>query len=342
MKRSSRPGASRGFSIVELMIALVLGLLVVGSALAIFLSNRQTYSATEGVGRAQENVRLAFELMSRDLRESGSTPCGNSVRTVSNVLNNPGTHWYDWQNAATGYDGATALGTIPFGTAKGNRIAGTAAVEVHSGTADGQKIASHNDAAGTFTMVSANHGFVAGDIVVACDYKRGAVFQVTGVAGKVLTYAAGAGAPGNSSIDLGGCLETECTPGKYQFQNTAIITRLGASRWYIGANGRTCAGVPCRSLYQQTVQSGAGSVAEEIAENVQDLQLSYLLNTNAQFYQNRLVTPAASYAAAIAAGAWDRVLAIRVAMRFTAPEQVNGQDITRTLTHVVTVRNQTI
>ena len=55
-----------GLSLVELMVALVLGLLVVGAAIGVFLSNRQTYTATESLGRVQENARVAFELMARD------------------------------------------------------------------------------------------------------------------------------------------------------------------------------------------------------------------------------------------------------------------------------------
>ena len=67
--RSAR-NAVRGLTLVELMIAMMLGLLVVGSATAIFISNRQTYRATEGLGRVQENGRMAFELMARDLRDT--------------------------------------------------------------------------------------------------------------------------------------------------------------------------------------------------------------------------------------------------------------------------------
>jgi hypothetical protein len=137
-------------------------------------------------------------------------------------------------------------------------------------------------------------------------------------------------------------MEAECTPGPYQFPNTALMTHLGASRWYIGANGRTCNGNPCRSLYQQTVLSGVASQPEEIAENVRDLQVSYLLNDNTLFYQNRQVTPATSYVNSVAANEWDRVLAIRLTVQVTGPEQVNGNDILRTITHTVTVRNQTI
>jgi len=336
----------QGFSIVELLIAMVLGLLVVGSALAIFLSNRQTYTATEGVGRTSENARLAFELMARDLRESGSTPCGNSRLTVSTVLNGAGTNWYDWQTAMTGYDGGVVMPGVAFGTTLRERIAGTDAVELHSGTAGGAKINQHNKwnvaSDGEFTMVNASHGYTAGEIVVVCDYQRGAVFQISSVAGDKIRYNTAGVTPGNANTKLGGCLETECTSDFYQFQNTALITRLGASRWFIGANGRTCNGVPCRSLYQQSVQSGVTSVAEEIAENVQDLQVTYLLNTNAQYYQDRKVTPAASYVNAVLPTEWDRVLAIRLTMQLAGPERINGNDIARTLTHTVTVRNQTL
>ena len=88
---------ARGLSLVELMIALMLGLLVLGSASAIFISNRQTYRATEGLGRVQENGRMAFEMMARDLREAGGHPCGNADRgepmRMGNLLQNPATRW---------------------------------------------------------------------------------------------------------------------------------------------------------------------------------------------------------------------------------------------------------
>ena len=335
--RPPQAAASRGFSLVELMIAIVLGMLVVGSALAIFLSNRQTYAATESLGRTQENARLAFELMARDLREAGSTPCGNSRRTVGSVLNPTANNWYAWGDAITGYDGAVALPGIAFGTGAGDRIAGTDAIEVHSGTAGGVKYASHNAGTGEFTMVTASHGFTVGDVAVVCDYARGAVFQVTGVAGAKITYAAGAGAPGNATASLGGCAESECTPGLYTFQPNGLISRLGASRWYIGANDRGG-----RSLWQQTVASGATSPPQEIAEGVDNLNITYLLNTNPDYFKNRVITPAAQYVDTVGADEWTRVLAVRLDLTLTGPDRVEGNTITRNLTHTVDVRNQNI
>ncbi|WP_242603149.1 PilW family protein [Xanthomonas vasicola] len=104
MKRA-RPSRSRmrGVTLIELMIALVLGLLVVGAAIGIFLANRRTYSATEGLGRVQENVRTAFELMARDVREASGNPCVNTV-PVANVLKTKASNWYtNWRSVTTRY-----------------------------------------------------------------------------------------------------------------------------------------------------------------------------------------------------------------------------------------------
>lgn len=328
-----------GFSLVELMIALVLGLIVVGSALAIFLSNRQTYTATESLGRTQENIRLAFELMSKDLRQAGSTPCGNSRRAVGNVLNGVAGSWYDWQSGIVGFDGGETMPGITVGTATGNRVAGTDAIALYAGNAMGAKVESNqvkSATEGEFVMTDADHGLVANEIVVACDYMRGAVFQINAVDTDTITYSTATATPGNASINLGGCLEAAgCAPGPYVFQDNAIITRLGASRWYVGVNDRGG-----RSLFLQTVQSGAGSTPEEIAEGVENLQVQYLLNTNANYFMDRVVTPAAAYTDTIAATDWDRVLAVRLVMSLVGPERVDGDTVDRTLTYTVNLRNQ--
>ena len=74
-RRASRVYA--GFGLIELMIAMVLGLLVLGAAIAIFQSNQRTFEANQGLNRIQENARVAYELMSRDIRAAGGSACSN-------------------------------------------------------------------------------------------------------------------------------------------------------------------------------------------------------------------------------------------------------------------------
>lgn len=77
---------SRGLSLVELMVALVVGLLLMAGTISIFLSNKQTYEITDDLSRLQENARFALETMLRDLRMSGNTGCGQRSVNFTNEV----------------------------------------------------------------------------------------------------------------------------------------------------------------------------------------------------------------------------------------------------------------
>src|SRR5690625_1736185 len=114
----------RGATLIELMIALLLGLVVVAAASGLFLTNKRVYASTETINRIQENTRVAFELMSRDVREAGGNPCGSSSM-LANQLTTGGSDW--WLNYRDGIRGYGAENPAP-GTV---RAAETHAVDLH-------------------------------------------------------------------------------------------------------------------------------------------------------------------------------------------------------------------
>ena len=67
-RRSGPPSSYlvRGVSLIELMIALLLGLVVSAAAGGIFLANKRVYASTETLNRIQENTRVSFEIMARE------------------------------------------------------------------------------------------------------------------------------------------------------------------------------------------------------------------------------------------------------------------------------------
>lgn len=73
---------AKGFTLVELMISLALGLLIIGGVLYVFLSSSQTFRMNEAQSRVQENGRFALELLAREIRHAGFNPtvefCGGS------------------------------------------------------------------------------------------------------------------------------------------------------------------------------------------------------------------------------------------------------------------------
>ena len=67
----------RGLTLVELMIAMLLGLFLLGGLLQIFISSKQTNRMQEGLSRLQENGRFAMDFMTRDIRLAGFMGCSN-------------------------------------------------------------------------------------------------------------------------------------------------------------------------------------------------------------------------------------------------------------------------
>jgi type IV pilus assembly protein PilW len=81
-----------GFTLVEMMIALVLGMVIIGALLAIFMSSKRTYSTTEAMSRMQESARFGAQFAARELRMAGystSTQLGILNRDLLFPANGP-------------------------------------------------------------------------------------------------------------------------------------------------------------------------------------------------------------------------------------------------------------
>lgn len=343
-----------GVTLVELMVALVLGLLVAGAAMSVFIANQRTYVAAENLGRLQETSRVAFELMARDIREAAVNDCGADLSQAANVLNAPGASWYtDVADGIRGYGSGTAFADAAFGTGEGDRVAGTEALELVAVDATRATIQAHVPTSARFGLNSVDHDLAVGDIAVACDPQHAAIFQVTGASPGVnanIVHQTGTGTPGNCSAGLG--LPTTCTPTgtAYRFgcafggtvagidcsleENrwSAFIARLQGLRWYVGCNGTAACSEPAgRSLYRSRLANDAGTLEvrnDEIADGVTGLSLRYL------------VEGGNGYVAADAVPEWSDVVAVSIEMQLTSLERVDGQHVVRTLDHVVALRSR--
>ncbi|CAA0126286.1 Uncharacterised protein [Halioglobus japonicus] len=63
--------SARGFSLVELMVAMLLGLIVAGGASAVYLASKQSMTETEQVAALSENGRFALQLIGNAARHIG-------------------------------------------------------------------------------------------------------------------------------------------------------------------------------------------------------------------------------------------------------------------------------
>ncbi|MGY0799084.1 PilW family protein [Lysobacter sp. A286] len=310
----------RGLSLIELMISMLIGLMVVGSAIGVFLSNQRTYRTTEALARVQENARVGFELMAREVREAGGNPCARNL-PVANILENSDDVWWStWANGVFGHDNGSYVDSV--GT--------TDAIDLMSAASNGVTITeTPSTTSANFKVNTNDHGFEVGDILMVCDYSQASIFQATNVNLSNVTVVHNAGgsvAPGNCTKGLG--LPVTCTANgspKIYDKNSKIV-EFKASRWFIAENGRGS-----RSLYRISMRTGAEQPKEEVAEGIQDMQVEYLTRD------------AVSYVDAPAVGVkWEDVVAVRITLTLLSNNNVGtgNQALERKIQHVVTLRNR--
>lgn len=102
-----------GVSLIELMVAMLLGLLVLAAVIQLFIGSKATYTANEAQARIQENGRFSIELLKREFREGGTHGFCAARMQITNHLNTGCSNYQDaifdpskafvgWEFAGTG------------------------------------------------------------------------------------------------------------------------------------------------------------------------------------------------------------------------------------------------
>jgi len=270
-----------GLTLVELMISMLLGLLILGGVLGVFISSTTTFTTTRAIDHIQENARFAIEYFSRDIREAGLVPC-NSGLTPINLLkissdNNETTvaniTWADFTKLEA-IGSATIIPGIDFneGTnTQGTRIDNSIAIRIGSTSSNVYTITNHNPNTTNITINTANHRLSDNDIVLVCDVQQAAIFQLSNsVSGAVISYDS----TGNCKSTF---TDNDCSSSSaYTLDSNAMITSYQPKYWYLGCNGRAACTVPeGRSLFF-TRQKGGNLESVELIDSVELLNFEYL------------------------------------------------------------------
>jgi len=331
---------AHGFTLIELMVAMLLGLIVIAGVVSVFLAGQQSYRTNQALGDVQDGSRIAFEMMARDIREAGLTGCNNNGR-VANVLNNGplggGTDWWaNLGNALHGYTTGQVDPAVVFGTTSSpvTRVAATDSLQLIGAVGTGLSVAATPaPTAADFHVNDSSSGLVPGDVIIVCDPDHATILQVTNPpsGNQTVVHNTGTGTPGNCSKGLG--YPTVCTPNGngYSFGSNAQVFRLGATDWFIGNSANAASG---RSLYRMDVVNTAGmltSTPQEMVPDVTDMKIAYHQQGGASYGNATTVTN------------WALVDAVQVTLTVQSTDQRAGTDvkpISRTFTATTTVRNR--
>jgi len=70
---------SRGFSLTELLVAMVIGLLLLAGLVTLMVNSKKNYAQQDYSARLQENARFAVDFLSYDIRMAGFYGCSNEI-----------------------------------------------------------------------------------------------------------------------------------------------------------------------------------------------------------------------------------------------------------------------
>lgn len=77
--RRGNANRQRGLTLTEMMVALAVGLFIMGAVVQMFLGSRQISRTQEALSRIQENGRFALEILARDIRAAGFLGCQSNL-----------------------------------------------------------------------------------------------------------------------------------------------------------------------------------------------------------------------------------------------------------------------
>lgn len=326
----SLPAKQRGYSIVELLVASVIGLIILSGAVTVFTGNKTSQELSSGMARVQESGRVALDILSNDIRLAGFQGCTdgtippNVVAAASPTITLP-------QGALWGGE---------FGSASWSPSLHGDLSSISTQAKSGTDVIYVQHASGRTTILansmSSSNGpislelnpdqLVANDLVIISDCSNADIFRATSVSEPSATdgsvsigFAAGAA---NTSSTLSTDYQVSATDPN-RIRDPMRVMRFEANAYFVRDSGRDDAnGNPIYSLFVlDTTASPLGSPME-LVEGVEDMQILYgqrLLNGTTQYLK-----------AGHTSLDIENVVSIQIGLLVTTTENVTNDDDDRT------------
>ena len=342
------PKVEAGFSLIELMVSITIGLFLLAGAVAMFSSNRRISNDQQDLTDLQQHARFALDRMIYDIRMAGYVGCSNdrtrltnnlrgglAAATVGNLFDfnfpvegrEANGNWLpsnnaadtvvdDTPNAPTNVTAAEPF-TDTFSDAVTIRSVGGPRVII-TGTASGtaaQTVAFNNDVA------QGGIGLVQGEVVAIHDCNGADLFNNTAStdldATSTLAYAAGGTSDGENAVAT--------LSRSYAGAGTspASVSRVTAVRYFVGqyipddlqdANEPVRRGL-FRRFWDPAAAAGTGAERSELLiDGVDRMEITYGVDNVGGDRLPDIYVSADNAALGTNANGWRNVVAVRIGL----------------------------
>ena len=269
------PRSQRGFTLIELMISLVIGLLLSAAIVKIYVDTSQIYKFQNAVSEVQENGRFASAFLRRATRLAGNFGC-DATQDVVSTSGIPPAH--------LGF--VTGAKAQPIGGGEGGGVAGVSGENsdeliLRGSTGGGVRLTANPANAAADLTVEANSGIDDGNtfgVISNCETTE--IFKINDVGNSAAS----------DTIDFDGTLGVIYTTEKgTRVQEVEVVHYcIGQAEAWTALNNLMA--------LRRLINPGAGQTCpnngEELVEGIQNLQVRYGVDTDtpADDFANRYVT----------------------------------------------------
>jgi type IV pilus assembly protein PilW len=326
---------ARGFSIVELMVAVTLGLIVTGAVISTFVGMHSASGVTSSESLVADNGRVTLDIIQQALRSAGYMACNNTQRQIVSLPAGPTPMTYDFTEALSAYE---ASGTSPGDTfvlsaapagdnnlgdwvstaALGNQldpsviavgalpVQGSDVIAIHTTYAQVQPVYTTAVSGANATAVQSTAGLVSGQLAIVSNCASSVVDQISAI--------------GGAAVDFSQPLGMSFTAGAQVAVADTLVYYIG-----VGADGDGAL-----YSYEMAPNSTFATPSVQVVPDVENMQVLYGVDTNGNLSATEYVT-ADQVANAVAANpdcqqiagsgpvAFNCVVSVRIAILVASP-----------------------
>lgn len=318
----------RGLTLIELMIAMVLGLTLAAGVMQVYVGNNQTQREQEAHQRMQENGRFAMHFLSREIRMAGYLGCLSAIRpeNINNTLQTPHPPSFQPDTGIQGWEANQGSGTAPGdifnsinnraleSTSTGNwtstasnvldvmdALPGSDIIRVWNTSGGGATINSVSPGQAMTVVNSEITDLTDGDILLLSDCQRADWVQACNVQQ----------ISGGSSINS--VLSAGCVPGNDVSQGIGTeaggeLVKLQGTMFYISKRAGAADNPPALFRRQLNALADLGS-PEELVEGIEAIQILYGVNLD-----NDARRGIDAWLVADQVTGWERIIAVRISV----------------------------
>ncbi len=82
MRSSLSTHPTRGFTLIEILIAMAIGAVMMAAIVDTFVTQRKTYDLQEQIAEMTQNARIGMDMLSREIRMAGYNPAGAAFDAI--------------------------------------------------------------------------------------------------------------------------------------------------------------------------------------------------------------------------------------------------------------------